>query len=360
MFGLTSPTPPRTSIWLLNASQWSKSADAQQQSQTLAGLHADYTMFVIDEAGSVPRAVAVTAQAALATGRECKFIIDGNPTSLDGPLYHAAVTHRPRWHVVTVTGDPDDRKRSFRVSLEWAREQIASYGRSNPWVRVNVLGLFPEASLNALLGVDEVTAAMERHLREDAYTWAQKRVGIDPSRFGGDRTVLFPRQGLAAFRPIILRPARQSALSVDVANQVLTVKARWGSELEFIYSTGGWGAGITDVSARERRGTGGRAVCGTGDGSAVPQSTRGMLDARRGVGPAWGRAAECAGARARVDGNDVYVCRGQVSARGQGSGEGPARILAGPRRGARDDVRARRVAEGHDDGTRCRPRGPRL
>jgi hypothetical protein len=65
---------------------------------------------------------------------------------------------------------------------------------------------------------------MERHLREDTYTWAQKRVGIDPSRFGGDRTVLFPRRGLAAFRPIILRPARQSALSVG--NQV---KARLGS-----------------------------------------------------------------------------------------------------------------------------------
>jgi hypothetical protein len=92
-------------------------------------LHADYTMFVIDEAGSVPRAVAVTAQAALATGRECKFMLAGNPTSLDGPLYDAAVTHRPRWHVVTVTGDPDDRKRSRRVSLEWARDRRRSSPR---------------------------------------------------------------------------------------------------------------------------------------------------------------------------------------------------------------------------------------
>ena len=86
---IVSRTHPAT--WWVSARQWSKSADAQQQSQTLAGLHADYTMFVIDEAGSVPQAVAVTAQAALASGRECKLIIAGNPTSLDGPLYIAAV-----------------------------------------------------------------------------------------------------------------------------------------------------------------------------------------------------------------------------------------------------------------------------
>jgi phage terminase large subunit len=237
----------RPSTWFVSARQWSKSADAQQQSQTLAGLHADYTMFVIDEAGSVPRAVAVTAEAALASGLECRLVIGGNPERLDGPLYDAAVTHREHWDVVTVSGDPDDPKRAPRVSVDWAREQIQKWGRDNPFVKVNVLGQWPEASLNALLGVEEVTAAMGRHLREHEYTFAQKRLGIDPSRFGGDRTVIWPRQGLASFRPIVLRPARGSALSVDVANRVLRAKAQWGSELEFIDSTGGWGAGIADV-----------------------------------------------------------------------------------------------------------------
>lgn len=242
---IVSRTHPAT--WWVSARQFSKSADAQQQSQTLAGLHADFTMFVLDEAGSIPQAVAVTAQAALASGRDCKLILAGNPTSLTGPLYSAAVTHRQAWHVVTVTGDPDDPKRSPRVSIEWAREQIASFGSNSPWVKVNVMGLFPEASLNALLGVEEVIAAMTRHLREDAYTWSQKRLGIDPARFGVDRTVIWPRQGLASFRPVIMRPAAGTALSVDVAARVLSAKARWGSELEFIDSTGGWGAGIADV-----------------------------------------------------------------------------------------------------------------
>jgi phage terminase large subunit len=134
---IVSRTHPAT--WWVSARQWSKSADAQQQSQTLAGLHADYTLFVIDEAGSVPQAVAVTAQAALASVKECKLVIAGNPTSLEGPLYSAAVTHRQHWHVVTATGDPDDPKRATRVDLTWAKQQLEMFGSENPWCRVKAL-----------------------------------------------------------------------------------------------------------------------------------------------------------------------------------------------------------------------------
>jgi phage terminase large subunit len=233
--------------WFVSARQWSKSADTQQQSQTLAGFHAPYTMFVLDEAGSIPQAVAVTAEAALASGIECRLILAGNPTSLEGPLYSAAVTNRQHWHVVHVSGDPDDPKRSPRVDREWAQTQIGLYGRDNPWCRVNVLGAWPEASLNALLGVEEVEAAMHRHLREDVYTWQQKRLGVDVARYGDDRSVIFPRQGLAAFRPIVMRHGRGSAVSVDIATRVLAAKAKWGSELELFDATGGWAAGAVDV-----------------------------------------------------------------------------------------------------------------
>ncbi|MGH9311740.1 MAG: hypothetical protein ACRD1S_00950 [Vicinamibacterales bacterium] len=242
---ITSREYPAT--WWASARQWSKSADAQEQSQTLAGLHADCMMFVIDEAGSVPLPIMVTAEAALASGRDCKLILAGNPTSLDGSLYHAAVTHRQLWNVHTVTGDPQDPKRSSLVRKAWAQQQIDMWGRSSPWVMVNVLGQFPPASLNALLGPEDVDAAMKRHLRADAYTWAQKRLGVDVARFGDDRTVIFPRQGLAAFRPVVMRHARGSSVSVEIATAVMAAKARWHSEVELFDATGGWAAGAVDV-----------------------------------------------------------------------------------------------------------------
>jgi phage terminase large subunit len=229
--------------WWASARQWSKSADSAQQSNTLAGLHADYMLFVIDEAGGVPLPVAVTAEAALASGIETKFVMAGNPTHTEGPLWEACTAQRHLWHVVEVTGDPDDPNRSPRIDPEWARQQIAMFGRENPWVLVNVFGKFPPASLNALLGPDEVQAAMRRHLTEDAYSWSQKRIGIDCARFGDDRTVLFPRQGLAAFPPVVMRNAAGTA----IAARVMAAKLRWSSELEILDDTGGWGQSTIDT-----------------------------------------------------------------------------------------------------------------
>ena len=40
----------------------------------------------------------------------------GNPTHLEGPLYRACTGERSLWHVVEITADPDDPKRSTRVS----------------------------------------------------------------------------------------------------------------------------------------------------------------------------------------------------------------------------------------------------
>lgn len=242
---IISKTHPST--WYAAARGFAQSADPQQQANVLAGFHGDHVKFIIDEAGSLPMALMATAEAALSSGIEAKLLIGGNPTSLDGPLYHAAVTHAGAWHVIKVTGDPDDPKRSPRVDAAWAREQVAMYGRENDWVRVNVFAEFPRQSSNSLLAPDDVHAAMRRHLREDEFGWAQKRLGVDVARFGDDRTVLFPRQGLAAFRPRVMRHERGSSVSTDIAAAVLTAKARWHAEVELFDATGGWAAGAVDV-----------------------------------------------------------------------------------------------------------------
>jgi len=230
------------STWFTVARTWARSASPEQQKDALAGIHGDYCMFVLDESGGIPQAVMVTAEAVLASGIETKVVQAGNPTHTEGPLYRACNEDRKLWFVVTITGDPLDPKRSPRISIQWAQEQIDAYGRDNPWVMVNVLGLFPPTSINALLGHEEVMAAMRRHLRSDAYDWAQKRLGVDVARFGDDRTVIFPRQGLAAFKPIIMRNAR----TTEIAARVMIAKRRWGSELELIDDTGHWGHGVID------------------------------------------------------------------------------------------------------------------
>lgn len=94
-------------------------------------------------------------------------------------LYYATTTARNQWYVVTITADPDDPMRTPRVDIEWARQQIEQYGRDNPWVMAYILGQFPPGSLNSLMSLEDVEAAMGRHLLEDAYNWSQKRLGVD-------------------------------------------------------------------------------------------------------------------------------------------------------------------------------------
>ena len=228
--------------WFFSARSWPKSGDAQRQADTLAGLHADFVFFVLDESGGIPVSVLATAEAALSGGRWSKIIQCGNPTHLEGALYHASVSHRDLWHVTEITGDPDDPKRSTRVDAKIAREQIDTYGRTNPWVLVNIFGRFPPASLNTLLGPDEVRDAMRRHLPEDVYSWSQRRLGVDVARFGDDSTVLFPRQGLASFLPVEMRGAR----TTEIAARILEARRKWNTEVVLIDDTGHWGHGVID------------------------------------------------------------------------------------------------------------------
>ena len=236
--------------WFFSMRTWSKQSDSTQQANTLAGLHSKYLLFVIDESGGVPDSVMAAAEGGLATlapGHFLKIIQAGNPTNLNGPLYRAATSERHLWTMVTINGDPDNPNRSKRISVEWARQQIEKYGRNNPWVLVNVFGEFPPSSINTLLGPDDVEKAMKRHLKDEEYNWAQKRLGIDVSRYGDDTTVIFPRQGLAAFHPITMKHIRDSAVSVDISNRVIAAKLKWGSEVEFIDDTVGWAHGARDV-----------------------------------------------------------------------------------------------------------------
>jgi len=236
----------RADNWYCTARTWPRKADPEAQSDALAGLHAPNTMFVLDESGGIPQAVMTTAEAVLATGKDVKVLQSGNPTHLEGPLYRACTADRALWDLIEISGDPDlpddDPRKSLRIRRDYAREEIARWGRDNPWVRVNILGQFPERSINTLLGPDEVEAAMSRHLLVDQYQWAQKRLGVDVARFGDDRTVIFPRQGLASFRPVIMRSQRTD----QIAARVALAKTTWGSEMETLDDTGGWAHGVID------------------------------------------------------------------------------------------------------------------
>lgn len=227
--------------WFLAARSYAKDADTEAIGRSLSGLHGEFPFLLLDEIGGMPVTVGQKA-AQIFTGGPLDALIAGagNPTTTDGLLYHVCVTERDFWDVVTITADPDDPNRTPRVDIEHAREQIKLYGRENPWVMATILGLFPPSGINSLFGLDEVERAIGRQLKEQEYNFVEKRIGVDVALYGDDRTVLFPRQGLAAFPPIIMR----SQEPADISARLINEKLNFGSEREFVDDTGGWGSGV--------------------------------------------------------------------------------------------------------------------
>lgn len=233
--------------WFLSARSWPKSATPEEQGKTLSGLHSKFVLALIDESGAIPVTVLRAAEQALSNCVFGKILQAGNPISLEGMLYAAATQLAHLWHIIRVTGDPDDPKRSPRIDREWAQAQIDAYGRDNPWVMSYILGKFPPSSLNSLLGPEDVQAAMNRVLPESAYRWAQGRLGVDVARYGDDRTVIFPRQGKRGFTPKVMRHIRDSAVSTDIATAVMAKRLELKFESAVMDATGGWAAGASDV-----------------------------------------------------------------------------------------------------------------
>lgn len=238
----------RPSTWWISARTFAQNADPSQQANTLAGFHAQNILIILDEVGDYPPGVLPAAEAIFANEVNAKLVVAGNPTSTNGPLY-TIVTQPTGWIVVFINGDPDDPKRSPRISIKWAQEEIDRWGRDNPYVMVNILGQFPPAGADQLIALNYVVAAMQRDVgalsyRSDPIIW-----GLDPSRSakaGADEAALARRQGLLSRKFHYWRGLDGPELAVAVAKML--VEAEKAGELpdQFFIDVGGIGSSVYD------------------------------------------------------------------------------------------------------------------
>jgi phage terminase large subunit len=220
--------------WWCSARTWSKGADMSKQNETLAGLHAEYTMIIMDEAGGIPSSVAAAATASLSTGIKNMILMAGNPTTTEGPLYDACTRERHLFKVIEITGDPDDPKRSPRIKLDYARAEIEKWGRNHPYVLVNIFGKFPPSQSDKLLGPEEVKAAMERTVLQEILKHSPVVCALDVARFGDDSSQFCHRHGPLVYPFIEWR----NADSMTLADQVASLLAKIQPDAFFVDTTG--------------------------------------------------------------------------------------------------------------------------
>jgi len=93
---------------------------------------------------------------------------------------------------------------------------------------------------NQLVGMEEAYAAANRQYLITDYNFAPRVLGVDVARYGGDRSVIFPRQGLVAFKPKVF----QGISNMDLASQVAHAIDKWKADAVFVDA--GRGEGVID------------------------------------------------------------------------------------------------------------------
>lgn len=175
------------SDWFVTA-QTSK----EENSEAFAGQHAanSTSFYLFDEASGIPDKIWEVAEGGLTDGEPMIFVF-GNPTRNVGAFYNCFHRDRNRWKTYKV-----DSRSAQLTNKKQIEEWRQSYGEDSDFFKVRVLGEFPSVSTAQLIPTDAVDSAMERAKPGvDPQTFTQAIVGIDPARFGDDKTVICARIG---------------------------------------------------------------------------------------------------------------------------------------------------------------------
>lgn len=99
---------------------------------------------------------------------------------------------------------------------------------------------FSAAGDDQLLSLTDAETAARREFPVKSMDYAPRILGVDPARFGNDRSVIFKRQGLSASDPLVFRGADNMTLAGHVAAQI----DAWRADAVFIDA--GAGSGVID------------------------------------------------------------------------------------------------------------------
>jgi hypothetical protein len=106
--------------------------------------------------------------------------------------------------------------------------------------RQEMLNDFSASNPDQLIAFETVQTASGKHIAENEYEFAPRILGVDVARYGDDRSVIFPRQGLAAFTPSVYQGMDNMSLAAKVAEYIVN----WKPDAVFIDA--GRGEGVID------------------------------------------------------------------------------------------------------------------
>ena len=160
------------------------------------------------------------------------FIGTPNGINLFSKLYFES-PGKPDWFAARYTVydtdamDPKEvaRLRSEQSEATFAREMLCDFSASGE---------------NQLISLTDVEDASRRHIQITDYDFAARIIGVDPARFGSDRSVIVKRQGRLCHEPVAYAKMDNMSLAAFVAEEIRT----WHPDAVFVDE--GNGGGVID------------------------------------------------------------------------------------------------------------------
>lgn len=183
----------------------------KEKPEALQGFHSGKLIFLVDEASGVDDEIFQPVGGALST-EGAVMVMTGNPTRNSGYFWSAFNKNRDRWERFTFSSAD-----SPLVSKEHIEDMKQEYGVESDIYRVRVLGEFGIKGERQFISTKTVEAAIGRFIKEDMFNFAPVILGVDVALYGGDRSVIYLRQGLYSKILFEIRGIRPKDLAAQVA-----------------------------------------------------------------------------------------------------------------------------------------------
>jgi len=152
------------------------------------GYHSPNLLVIFDEAPGVERSIHIAVET-LATGQNNRILKIGNPTSPTGEFYNNCYSEN--WNKIQVSCFDHPNIKNQReiipgaVTIDWIERQKKEWGEGSPLWLAKVLGEFPDETEDTLIPLSWCENATKWEVEQND----RCNLGVDPARFGDDKTV---------------------------------------------------------------------------------------------------------------------------------------------------------------------------
>jgi hypothetical protein len=223
------------------SSNWFALGLSSDRSDQFQGFHSPHLLVIVDEASGVSPEI-YEAIDGLAPERT---LLIGNPLKNTGRFADSFRFPNVKKIHISALQTPNilagQRVIPGLITNEDIEKMKLYYGEDSDVFRVRALGEFPLQDSDSIIGVDEVSQAIQREVVPLAQ-W-EKKMGVDPARFGDDRTVIVIRQ----MEKVIRKDIFNSLDTMQIAGNVLRIAKEERVHAQNInVDEVGIGAGIVD------------------------------------------------------------------------------------------------------------------